>query len=156
MTLVRLTCTDPAFQCCDVQGESLWSRMSILNVSALSPGRPPLEAFSQPYTCNCIFAAWVWIIRCSYNHLLIVGLVENISYPLPSTPIIIPKSSATRKHRQPCSRLQISRALLSSVGLASLIPQFLRLTMFPEDADPYIPGGGGAQWFVNQNNLYVN
>jgi len=23
------------------------------------------------------------------------------------------------------------------------------------DADPYIPNGGGAQWFVNQNNLCV-
>ena len=22
------------------------------------------------------------------------------------------------------------------------------------DADPYIPGGGGAQWFVNQNNFF--
>ncbi|KAG9310286.1 glycoside hydrolase family 55 protein [Chiua virens] len=22
------------------------------------------------------------------------------------------------------------------------------------DADPYVPGGGGAQWFVNQNNFY--
>jgi hypothetical protein len=21
------------------------------------------------------------------------------------------------------------------------------------DADPYIPNGGGAQWYVNQNNL---
>lgn len=23
------------------------------------------------------------------------------------------------------------------------------------DADPYIPGGGGAQYYTNQNNLYV-
>lgn len=26
--------------------------------------------------------------------------------------------------------------------------------VFGADADPYIPGGGGAQWYVNQNNFF--
>lgn len=45
------------------------------------------------------------------------------------------------------SQLLVSFSLTTHLR-CSLIVIFL-------DADPYIPGGNGAQFYVNQNNLYV-
>ena len=43
-------------------------------------------------------------------------------------------------------------AIFGSVFTFSPHPWSYRLTGF-SDADPYIPNGWGAQWYVNQNNL---
>ncbi|EIM83048.1 exo-beta-1-3-glucanase [Stereum hirsutum FP-91666 SS1] len=44
------------------------------------------------------------------------------------------------------------------VGDARVLPTLKAAASFVGmaviDADPYIPGGGGAQWYVNQNNFY--
>ncbi|KAJ7724091.1 exo-beta-1,3-glucanase [Mycena maculata] len=44
------------------------------------------------------------------------------------------------------------------IGDARNPPTLLAAASFDDlaviDADPYIPGGGGAQWYINQNNFY--
>jgi hypothetical protein len=51
------------------------------------------------------------------------------------------------------SQPPISRGLRLSASTAEYV-RFALLTP-ASDADPYIPGGNGAQWYTNQNNLQV-
>lgn len=49
-------------------------------------------------------------------------------------------------------------AAASFTGMAVIGSSYIYLYLFEtlrllSDADPYIPGGGGAQWYINQNNL---
>lgn len=42
---------------------------------------------------------------------------------------------------------------MAVIGRSSSV-KYTRICLHCEDADPYIPNGFGAQWFVNQNNFF--
>jgi len=56
---------------------------------------------------------------------------------------------------QPSLRHPTSPALQLSVGRV-LTKDDIPTTYPILDADPYIPGGNGAQWYINQSNLQVS
>lgn len=58
------------------------------------------------------------------------------------------------ENHQHCSLQLLSAAWPSSVGAIKCLNLFFGLKRL-SDADPYIPGGGGSQFYINQNNLLV-
>lgn len=57
-----------------------------------------------------------------------------------------------RRFRPPFSQAQTSVVLLLLVRDHCIAFRAMLISVFV-DADPYIPNGYGAQWYVNQDNL---
>ena len=59
-----------------------------------------------------------------------------------------------QRHRRPFSQHPASPALLLLVR--RIVQDDMLGTYQIPDADPYIPGGNGAEWYINQSNLQVS
>lgn len=112
------------------------------------------QSLSQCNSCHSLLSERVGI--CTFITRFIHSYATDkghTSFLLQLYPTTTHNLSETPKHLRLFWLRHRFRAWQSLVCSPLLAP--CRIFSGTIDADPYIPGGGGAQWYANQNNLQV-